>query len=93
MAKAYAFAEAPEDHNPPPEYILLQQVDRFGAQAIYGRALGYGELRRMTTAETIIKSYNERKAASSWAEWAEANKGRAELLQIAMLAAQGVEHA
>jgi hypothetical protein len=40
----------------PRELILLSYLDRFGAGAVYGRALGAGELRRMAAADNLAQA-------------------------------------
>ncbi len=37
----------------PPEIELGQLISRFGAQAVYGRTLGIGEMRRIGLAERV----------------------------------------
>ena len=84
MAAAYAFADGgptPEEPVPAPEeLVLLGYLDRFGVQAVMGRALGAGEIRRMTVAENIVKWYRERQASSNWASWATDNPDSSQVL-------------
>lgn len=49
-------------------------VDRFGAQAVYGRPLGYGEMQSILAAETVVGLHREMKASGNWAEWAAKNQ-------------------
>ena len=35
-------------------------IERFGVQAVYGRLLGYGEMRRISIAESIARDYQSR---------------------------------
>lgn len=62
-------------------------MDRFGAQAVYGRNLGAGEIRRMITAENTIQAYRDRERAENWAQWAHDNRAAAGLLARAAKAA------
>lgn len=81
MAAAYAYA----DGGPiSAEIRLLRNVDRFGAQAVFGRTLGAKEIRQMLTAEAIVQAYHERAASENWAAWEQDNPGRAALLHKAM---------
>jgi hypothetical protein len=68
--------------------VLLDYVERFGAQAVFGRAPGAGELRRMIAAERVVSAFWARAHAESWAEWAMENPQAAELLNIAAKAGQ-----
>ena len=82
MAEAYAWANG--DGSQPEELILLGYVDRFGAQAVLGRALSAKEIKGMVLAENVVKAYRERQAASDWATWARDNDSKANLLNEAM---------
>jgi len=84
MAAAYACADGGQM---PAELRLLREIDRFGAQAVFGRPLGAGEMRRMMIAETIVNLYHARAAAENWAAWETANPGLAALLNAALKAA------
>ena len=66
--------------------VLLRYIDRFGAQAVLGRTLGAGEMRRMAAAERIVNAYQSRKKADSWAEWAEMFPELNAILEDAILA-------
>jgi hypothetical protein len=55
---------------------------------VLGRAIGYGEIQRMITAENIMRAYGERRAAENWAAWAEEHPDDAALLNEAMLLAK-----
>jgi hypothetical protein len=81
MAAAYAYADG---GHPSYEMELLGYLDRYGgALNVLGRPLGLGEMRRMTTAEHVFKWYQERQVASSFAEWAESNASKADVLHTA----------
>jgi len=84
MAAAYAYADGGQM---PAELRLLHEIDRFGAQAVFGRPLGAGEMRRMMIAETIVNLYRARAAAENWAAWETANPELAALLNAALKAA------
>lgn len=66
----------------PPDLELLYSVDRFGGWSIFGRAIGAAEMKRMILSENIVKWYRER-AQGNWAEWAQANPGKAAALNQA----------
>lgn len=78
------------DGVPPPkpgELILLSYIDRFGVEAVTGdKVLGFGDVRRMITAENIVEAYRDRRRSGNWGEWAEKNPSAASLLkQVEML--------
>lgn len=62
------------------EVEALELIDRFGAQAIYGRVLGVSELRAMYHAERIVNAYRARARAESRVDWNEAHPASAKLL-------------
>lgn len=49
---------------------MLNYIDRFGAQAVLGRPLGAGEIRRMIAADNVIRAYKSRQNSDNWATWA-----------------------
>ena len=71
---AYAYAEG--DGPIPKELVLLNYVDRFDAQAVFGRTPGAGELKGMIMAEQTMNAYNMRKnykddeGKTDWVEFA-----------------------
>lgn len=83
-ARAYAFAEG--DGPQPREYIAAQLVSRFGAQAVFGRQLGMGEMRRILVVENVINAYHSRARAENWAQWAAQNPDGSRILNAAMKA-------
>lgn len=89
MAAAWRHAE--DGAEPPAELVLLNRIDRFGAQAVLGRTLGAGEMRRMILCENIVKAHQGRKASGNWAEWSLAYPEANRLLTAAMKAAQDGE--
>lgn len=66
-------------------------IEAYGAQAIYGRTLGAGEVRRMNAATNIVAYYRQRAASGDWVAWARDNPNEAEYLNIAMIAARDGE--
>ena len=68
----------------PEELELLAFIDRFGALAVMGRTLSAGEMRRMMTAENVVKWAAERAKAENWAAWAKEHPHKAALLAEAM---------
>ena len=85
MAAAYACADG--GHPAPPELRLLHEIDRFGAQAVFGRPLAAREMRQMMVAEGIVHAYRARAAAENWAAWEMANPELAVLFNAALKAA------
>jgi len=82
MAAAYAYADG--GHPAPPELRLLREIDRFGAQAVFGRPLAAREMRQMMVAEGIVHAYRARAAAENWAAWEMASPELAALLNAAL---------
>jgi hypothetical protein len=60
---------------------MLSYIDRFGL-GVLGRAPGAGELKRMVTAENIVRAYREREKAENWVAWAQANPELAKALEL-----------
>lgn len=87
MAAAYLYAER---RGPmPPDLQLANAVSRYGVQAIFGRVLGAGELRRMLACENIVRAYQERQKHPNWAEWARDNPDESRILnQLAKATAE-----
>jgi len=81
MVASYAYAE--EGDQMPDELILARTVDKYGAQAVFGRILSFHEIRMMTLSDNVVTAYMERARSENWAQWAEANPGRARLLNTA----------
>lgn len=73
----------------PREIELGKVVDRFGAQAIFGRSIGAKEIKRIAMSETIVRLFRERAKAENWAAWVVNNQAEAELLSIAAELANG----
>lgn len=73
----------------PSEYMAGKLIDRFGAPAVYGRPLGYGEMRRIMAVESIVNAYQARARSSDWAKWASENPEHNKALIAAMKAAHG----
>ena len=81
MAAAYAYADGGHISR---EALLISYIERFGVQAVMGRAhLGAGEMMRMITAENIVMAYQARADSENWAEWAAKNKKASRLLNAA----------
>ncbi len=87
IAAAYRYAEG--GGVIPREIELGRMVNRFGAQAIFGRAIGAREIHRITMAETIVRLFRERERAENWAAWVVNNPAEAELLSKAAELANG----
>jgi len=78
-AYAYAVGSAP----PPDEWMLLGYLDRFGTEAVFGKRLDAGMMRRMVLVEKIINAYRESKSTNNLAEWVRHNRAKYELLNEA----------
>jgi hypothetical protein len=77
MSSAYAFAEGGEATD---ELILGWAIDKYGAQAVYGRTLSFHEIRMLDLADNVVRAYKERERSDNWAEWAENNKSKSRIL-------------
>ena len=82
IADAYRYAIG-EENAESPELELLRAVDRFGAQAIFGRPLKRSEASEMIFAETIVRGYREMKAAENMNDWIKTHKAEWKLLDHA----------
>ena len=85
MSSAYAFAEG---GTPTDELITGWAVAKYGAQAVYGRAMSFNEIRMLDLADNVVRAYKERQRAEEWAKWAEDNPEKARLLAVAGRLAQ-----
>ena len=86
MSSAYDYAEGGEVTD---ELVIGWAVNKYGAQAVYGRTLSFHEIRMMDLAENVFRAYKEREASGSWAEWAGKNRAKARLLAEAGRLADG----
>ena len=87
MARAYLYAEG--DGPEPRELDALRAIRMFGAEAVWGRSLGVGEMKRMMVAESVVRAHVGRAThKEGWAAWAAANPGPNALLNAAMFAAE-----
>lgn len=85
MARVYAYCEGTGPK--PTELALLWSIERFGVEAVMGRAyLSHLEIHNMTLAESIHRLFNARAGTEDHAEWAEKNPTDAALLGEAWLA-------
>lgn len=98
MAAAYAYADNPDDNQPPDEVLLLRYIDRFGYQAVCGdKPIEHRLAKRMIIAENVTNAYHARdgyrdsEGQANWAEWAQKNKGANKLLSMAEKAAMDGE--
>ena len=83
MARAYAYADG--DGPEPRELDALRAIRAFGAEAVWGRPIGVGEIKRMVLADNIVQAYRGRLAhADGWAAWASENPEANSLLNLAM---------
>lgn len=63
---------------------MLNYIDRFGAEAVMGRTLGAGEIRRMVAADNVLRAYRSRAHAENWAKWAAENPALNRILNEAI---------
>lgn len=63
----------------------LAMIDRFGAQAVFGRTLGYGEMQRMMAVESVYRGTKAKNAAPNQVEWAKRNEQLDQLITKGML--------
>jgi hypothetical protein len=82
----------------PREIELGQYLEAYGAQAVMGRVMGAGELRRITVARNVINAYRSREGYRdaegnvNWAAWAESHKELARILNMAAQTAEEFEY-
>jgi len=88
MSSAYAYAEGGPITD---ELLIGWAVDKYGAQAVYGRALSFHEIRMLDLASNVLMAYRERDRSDNWAIWADNNPEKARILSIAGKAAQEAE--
>ena len=69
------------------ELAQLNYIDRFSAQSVMGRTLGYLEIQHMVLAENVVNAYNSRISSDDFVRWNKDNKDGARLLEEALLAA------
>ena len=87
MAVAYRYAE---DGSHYPEALqALNNIERFGVQALYGRALRSSEVKAMIVTQNILSAYKSRSEAEDWVKWTNDNPQAASLLAVAMRLAYG----
>jgi hypothetical protein len=83
MARAYLYAEG--DGPEPRELDALRAIQAFGAEAVWGRPIGVGEMRRMLVADSIVRAHIGRAThKEGWAAWAADNPEQNALLNTAM---------
>jgi len=75
----------------PRELELLSAIQAYGAQAVIGRPLGAGEIRRMNVASNVIAYHKQRAASGDWVKWGTDNPDEAALLNRAMLMAEAAD--
>ena len=68
-----------------PDWILLSNINKYGADAVMGRPLGHDEVLRMNTTEAIISAYNSKFKSKDWAKWAQDNPNDNKILNHAMM--------
>jgi hypothetical protein len=86
MSSAYEFAEGGQATD---ELVLGWSVEKYGAQAVYGRPLSFHEIRMIDLADNVVKAHRERERSDNWAEWAEKNPQKSTILNIAGRLANG----
>lgn len=83
IALAYIYAEGDCEGAPPPDLQLLYAINRFGAQAVFGRTLGAKEIKRMNASENIVNWFRERSKSQNWATWSKEHPEQARALETA----------
>jgi hypothetical protein len=76
----------------PTELATLYAIDRFGVQAVTGRVtLRARDIRAMTVADTVVRTYRSRQNADSTAHWEWENPQMAAWLNILAREAMNVK--
>lgn len=70
MAAAY---DAASEGRQSPELVALTLLDRFGAQAVFGRMLTMQEMNDFLMAEETALALASRNKSGNWEKWAESN--------------------
>lgn len=84
MARVYAYCEGAGPR--PSELELLWSIERFGVEAVMGRAyLERVEIEGMTLAESVHRAFKSR-AGTDFGEWVEKHPSEAALLDAAWAA-------
>ena len=84
IAAAYRYASGGmRKEDMPAEIELINMIDRFGAQAIYGRTLKRSEVRRLMIPERIVNAYQAMSAAEDMDKWIQTHHADWELLDWA----------
>lgn len=65
----------------PMELEAAYRIQHYGAEAVFGRPLGYGEMRRMTLAENIVADFEARRKSGNWVSWEIEHPDEADLLK------------
>lgn len=91
IALAYRYAESDCEGEAPKDLQLLWAIQKYGAQAIYGRTLGRMEIKRMTASENILNLFKERSKSVNWAAWSTSNPAEARMLEAAAQIAREYE--
>ena len=73
------------------ELLLLATINKYGVDAVMGRAFSYNEILSMNTAESIVHAYNERAKEEDWVKWNQENPYKASLLNEATRLVHGTE--
>jgi hypothetical protein len=68
----------------PKELRLAGYINRFGAQAVLGRAISAKEVKHITAAENVVNIYHSMQNAQNAAEWAGSNPDAADLIDYAI---------
>lgn len=89
IASAYEFAQS--GGAIPRELILARYIDRFGAQAVFGRPIGAGEAHRIMIAEAVVRAYKNPQRAENAPAFAREHPEEAALLLRAAEAASDGE--
>jgi len=71
-------------HTLSPEYTLLLNIQKYGAEAVMGRALWHEEILAFNAIQRIISAYSAKTAAKDWAKWAQDNPSDNAILTEAM---------
>ena len=84
MGRAYAYMDDPQAPQPIEEE-WSHYIKRFGVQAVFGRPMSVGELRRLNLYERVKNAYLSRSQAQNMATWAKEHPTDNALLERALL--------
>lgn len=89
MAGLWNYVTDPGQAEQPDELKLYNAVQTYGAQAVFGRVLSGGEVKRMNFSRLFLDNYAQMKKSTNYAEWVASNPAWAKVFGVAAELAGG----